>query len=112
MNELLKKIINFYHNGRLKTKLFIIFGLSSLLPLLMLWGISTKVSENSLTDSVNQMMTGNLVKIAERTNMNLNIYTNLLYQMSKDEELTGSLEALADSGPDGAVAWRQTASVW
>ncbi len=105
MNELLKKIINFYHNGRLKTKLFIIFGLSSLLPLLMLWGISTKVSENSLTDSVNQMMTGNLVQIAERTNMNLNIYTNLLYQMSKDEELTGSLEALADSGPDGAVAY-------
>lgn len=107
MKEFLKRFINFYHNGRLKTKLFIIFGLSSLLPLIMLWGISTKVSEDSLTDSVNQMITGNLAQIAERTNMSLDIYTSLLYQMSKDEELTGALDALAKPGPDGAVAYYQ-----
>lgn len=102
-----KKINFFYHNSRLKTKLFIIFGLSSLLPILMLWSISTKVNEDSLTDKVNQMMTGNLAQIAERANINLDIYTNFLYQMSKDEELTNSLNALSMQGKEGAVAYYQ-----
>lgn len=103
----LKKILSFYHDSRLKTKLFIIFGLSSLLPILMLWGISTKVSENSLTDRVNQMMTDNLAQIAERTNINLDNYANLLYQMSSDEQLTQALDALSLSGKPGAVAYYQ-----
>lgn len=102
-----KQLNFFYHNSRLKTKLFIIFGLSSLLPILMLWSISTKVNENSLTDKVNQMMTGNLAQIAERANMNLDIYTSLLYQMSKDEQLTNSLNTLSGQGKEGAVAYYQ-----
>lgn len=102
-----KKIISFYRNSRLKTKLFIIFGLSSLLPILMLWGISTKVSENSLTDRVNQMMTDNLAQIAERVNINLDIYANLLYQMSSDEQLTQVLDDLSLSGKPQAVAYYQ-----
>lgn len=103
----LKKIITFYRNSRLKTKMFIIFGLSSLLPILMLWGISTKVSENSLTDRVNQMMTDNLARIAERVNMNLDIYANFLYQMSSDEQLTQALDNLSLSEKSGAVAYYQ-----
>lgn len=100
-------IINFYRNSRLKTKLFIIFGFSSLLPILMLWGISTKVNENSLTNNVSQMITDNLAQIAERTSVHLDVYTTLLDQMSKDEQLTGSLNALAEPGKNGAVAYYQ-----
>lgn len=107
MKKRLDTIISFYQNSRLKTKLFIIFGLSALLPILMLWGISTKVNENSLTNNVNQMMTDNLAQIAERTSVHLDVYTNLLYQMSKDEQLTDSLNALAMPGKEGAVAYYQ-----
>ena len=64
MSGLLRRGIGFYKDSRLKTKLFIIFGFSSLLPILMFWGISTKVNENALTEKVNQMMTENLTQIA------------------------------------------------
>ena len=107
MKKRLDTIISFYQNSRLKTKLLIIFGLSALLPILMLWSISTKVNENSLTNNVNQMMTDNLAQIAERTSVHLDVYTNLLYQMSKDEQLTDSLNALATPGKEGAVAYYQ-----
>lgn len=102
---MLRKGIGFYKGSRLKTKLFIIFAFSSLLPIVMFWGISTKVNENALTAKVNQMMTENLTQIAERTNMNLEIYTNLLYQISQDEQMTGAVKALASGGEEGAVAY-------
>ena len=105
MSGLLRRGIGFYKDSRLKTKLFIIFGFSSLLPILMFWGISTKVNENALTEKVNQMMTENLTQIAERTNMNLEIYTNLLYQISQDEQMTDAVNDLACGGEEGAVAY-------
>lgn len=100
----MKKLIVFYKNSKLKTKLFIIFGLSSLLPILMLWGISTKVNEGAMTDKVDQMMQENLQQIAERIDMSLEIYTNLLYQMSQDEEMTEAIKLLSRQ-EDGAVAY-------
>ena len=102
----MKKLIVFYKNSKLKTKLFIIFGLSSLLPILMLWGISTKVNEGAMTDKVDQMMQENLQQIAERIDMSLEIYTNLLYQMSQDEEMTEAIKLLSKEG-DGAIAYNR-----
>ncbi len=64
----------------------------------MLWGISTKVNENALTEKVNQMMTENLTQIAQRANSNLEIYTNLLYQMSQDEQIIDAVKALSGTG--------------
>lgn len=103
----MKKIVLFYRNSKLKVKLFIIFGLSSILPIFLLWGISTKVNENALTKKVNQMMTDNLTQIAERVNMNLEIYTNVLYQMNQDDQLTESIKMLLDGGEDKAVTYKQ-----
>ena len=102
----MKKLIVFYKNSKLKTKLFIIFGLSSLLPILMLWGISTKVNEGAMTDKVDQMMQENLQQIAERIDMSLEIYANLLYQMSQDEEMTEAIKLLSRER-DGAVAYNR-----
>ena len=107
MKTLLLRAIAFYTDSRLKTKLLIIFGFSSLLPILMLWGISTKVNENALTEKVNQMMTENLTQIAQRANSNLEIYTNLLYQMSQDEQIIDAVKALSGTGKESAVAYYQ-----
>ncbi len=102
----MKRLIAFYRNSKLKTKLFIIFGFSSLLPILLLWGISTKVNESALTEKVDQVTRDNLQQIAERANMSLEIYANLLYQMSQDEEMTAAVKTLMKKGGD-AVAYNR-----
>ncbi|MBO5094010.1 MAG: histidine kinase [Lachnospiraceae bacterium] len=107
MKQILKKIITYYYNGKFRTKLFIIFGLAAILPMLLFIGVSMVVNENALSKEVNEAMTSNLAQIVERTNMNLEIYANMLYQMYQDEELVENINIILSESQNKAVAYNR-----
>lgn len=103
-----KKLLNLYNNSRFRKKLMLIFVITSILPLFLILGISSRLNTRNMTDKVNQLMIVNLTQIAERVNLNLEVYTNMLYQMYQDEQITENIKVLMDEGSTGkAVAYHK-----
>lgn len=103
-----KKLLDLYNNSRFRRKLMMIFAVTSILPLFMILGISSRLNTRNMTDKVNQLMIVNLTQIAERVNLNLEVYTNMLYQMYQDEQITENIKVLMDEESTGkAVAYHK-----
>lgn len=104
----MKKIMEMYNNSKFRTKLLTIFGVSALLPILIILIISARLNARNMTDKVNELMVTSLTQIAERVNLNLEVYTNLLYQMYQDEQITENIKILIeDEGTGYAAAYNQ-----
>lgn len=102
--RLMKKLKERYNNARFRTKLLLIFGITSLLPLLIILMISSRLNTRNMTDKVDELMIVNLRQIAERVNLNLEIYTNVLYQIYQDEEITENIKILLEDSDTGYAA--------
>lgn len=100
----MKKLKERYNNARFRTKLLLIFGITSLLPLLIILMISSRLNTRNMTDKVDELMIVNLRQIAERVNLNLEIYTNVLYQIYQDEEITENIKILLEDSDTGYAA--------
>lgn len=96
-----------YSNSKFRTKLSAIFLLTALLPLIIILSFSFVLNTKNMTDKVDQLMITNLTQIAERTNLNLQVYTNMLYQMYQDEIITENIKILLDSSSEQAVAYNK-----
>lgn len=104
----MKKLKERYNNARFRTKLLLIFGITSLFPLLIILIISSRLNTSNMTDKVDELMLVNLRQIAERVNLNLEVYTNVLYQIYQDEEITENIKILlADSDIGYAAAYNR-----
>lgn len=102
------KLLNLYNNSRFRKKLMFIFIVTSILPLFIILIISARLNTKNMTDKVNQLMVENLTQIAERVNLNLEVYTNTLYQMYQDEQITENIKILMDESSTGkAVAYHK-----
>lgn len=105
-----KALLSAFNNLKFRTKLFVIFGLSCFLPVLVIILVSAQINASNLTDKMNQVMTNNLVQISERVNLNLEICTNLLYQLCQDDEIIENINILSGVGGGGnssAVAYNK-----
>ena len=103
----MKTLKNRYKNSKFQSKLMIIFVLTALLPIALILTVSFVLNAKNMTDKVDQLMINNLVRIADRTNLNLQIYTNSLYQMYQDELITENIKILMDNSSSQAVAYNQ-----
>jgi len=100
----MKRLKERYNNTRFRTKLLLIFGVTSLLPLLVILMISSRLNTRNMTDKVDELMLANLTQIAERVNLNLEIYTNVLYQIYQDEEIAENIKILLEDADEGYAA--------
>lgn len=57
-----------------------------------------------MTKKVDELMTNNLTQIAERVNLNLQLYTNLAYQIYQDEEINRNIKVFAEESDTGYVS--------
>ena len=90
----MKKIKEIYNNSRFRTKLIIIFLIAAVIPILLILIFSAVLNTKNMSKKVDELMTTNLTQIAERTNLNLEIYTNLAYQIYQDEEINQNIKSL------------------
>lgn len=99
----MKGIKSFYNNSKFQTKLLIIFTVTAVIPMILIMFFSAVLNTKNMTKKVDELMTSNLTQIAERVNINLEIYTNLAYQIYQDEEINQNVKVFAEDEGEGYV---------
>ena len=100
----MEKIKNVYNNSKFQTKLIIIFLIAAVIPILLILMFSAILNTRNLTKKVDELMTTNLSQIAERVNLNLEVYTNLAYQIYQDDGINQNIKVFTSDDEDGYVA--------
>ncbi|EET60025.1 HAMP domain protein [Marvinbryantia formatexigens DSM 14469] len=103
-----KRLLAKYNSWKLGRKLLVAFALVSIIPILFVQIVAFQINKNQMTEKIDELMVSNLTQIAERVNLNLKIYTNLIYQIYKDEQVIDNILALEDDQDSRkAVAYNQ-----
>lgn len=103
-----KRILKHYNSWKLGHKLLCAFALASIIPLLLMQVYVFQVNRKQMTEKIDELMVSNLTQIAERVNLNMEVYTNLLYQIYKDDQVTECVSELSDiQESHKAVAYNQ-----
>ncbi len=80
-------VIRRYNDLKIGKKLIIIFLLISIIPIILLQVFHFTSVRKTMTSQVNEIIQSDLIQISERTNLSLENYTNLLYQIYVDESV-------------------------
>ena len=103
-----KKILDHYNSWKLGHKLLCAFALASIIPLLLMQIFAFQVNRRQMTEKIDELMVSNLTQIAERVNLNMEVYTSLLYQIYKDDQVIDNVITLTDDKKSHkAVAYNQ-----
>lgn len=81
------KALAWFNNRKLGQKILFAFVLSSIMPMLIIQSISLFVSTEALKDKVDQLMVNQLTQIAQRVDLTLEVYTNMVYQIYVDNQI-------------------------
>ena len=103
-----KKILDHYNSWKLGHKLLCAFALASIIPLLLMQVFAFQVNRKQMTEKIDELMVSNLTQIAERVNLNMEVYTKLLYQIYTDDQVINNVITLTDEQETHkAVAYNQ-----
>ncbi len=105
---MLRKLLARYNSWKLGHKLLAAFVLVSIVPILFVQIVAFQMNRNQMTAKIDELMVNNLTQIAERVDLSLQIYMNLLYQIYRDEQVIDNILKLEDDANSRkAVAYNQ-----
>ena len=93
---MMKRILQSYNSWKLGHKLICAFVLVSILPLILIQTFTSQINKRQMTEKIDELMVSNLTQISERVDLNMEIYTSLLYQIYKDESIIENIKFLTD----------------
>lgn len=96
-----RKILRWFRNQKLGKKIIYTFILAAVIPLLVVQIMMQYFIFNNMKAKVDALMISQLAQISERTNLTLDIYTNLVYQIYSDNQIIEGLRAYEGAGPEG-----------
>ena len=88
-------IIRKYNDLKIGKKLIIIFLMISVVPIVILQVYHFANVRENMTSQVDEIIYNDLIQISERTNLSLENYTNLMYQIYVDEEVINEVSILS-----------------
>lgn len=88
-----KGFLQWFKNQKLGRKILYTFILASVIPLLVAQILMLYVIVNNMKEKVNTLMVNQLAQISERTNLTLDIYTNLVYQIYADNQIIEGIKS-------------------
>ena len=94
-----KGILGKYNDLKIGHKLVLIFLLISIVPITVLQGFHFAVVRQAMIKQSDELIYNNLIQISERTNLSLENYTNLLYQIYVDEEIIDQISIIGNGTP-------------
>lgn len=93
---MIKRMVRRYNNWKLGKKLLFSFIIGSIIPILIITGVGYGVNVKVLRNKIDQLMVSKLNQISERVHLNMENYSNLLYQIYADDEIIESVIRIAD----------------
>ena len=91
-----KLILSWFNNRKIGQKILIAFVLSSIVPMLIIQTIVLLVNTETLRGKVDELMVNQLTQIAERVDLTLEVYANLVYQIYVDNQIIENVNKLTD----------------
>ncbi|MFA9463965.1 MAG: histidine kinase [Velocimicrobium sp.] len=92
-----------FNDWKLGYKILFTFFFGGILPILLLQEVSFYLNTHYMTNNMDEMIKNNLVQMSERTDLTLQIYSNLLYQIYTDDDLIQNIDKLQDDSITGKV---------
>lgn len=83
--------LKWFHNQKIGKQMLYTFLAAVMIPILVALFLMLYVISNNLSEKVNAMMMNQLEQVAERTDLTLDIYTNLIYQIYIDSDMIGDI---------------------
>ncbi|HHV12468.1 MAG TPA: histidine kinase [Clostridiales bacterium] len=100
------RIRGLYNRMKLSQKILFSFIIAAIIPLLILQMISYYYNKQYINNKISQLMENNLSQTVDRVNLTLDVYTNVVYQIYRDDEIVKNISLLMnDSRTDKAVAY-------
>ncbi len=93
---MVKSIVSKYNDLRIGQKLILIFLMISVVPIVILQVYHFASVSNNMRNQVDEIIYNDLIQISERTNLSIENYTNLLYQIYVDEEIIDEISVLTN----------------
>jgi len=92
-------LLRWFRNRKLGQKIIYTFILAAVIPLLAVQSMMLYVVSNDMKVKVDDLMVSRLAQISESTNLTLDIYTNLVYQIYSDDDIMEGISAYKAAGP-------------
>ena len=82
-----KRFLQWFADQKVGKKIMYTFIVISVIPLLVLQILMLYVISNNMKEKVDDLMANQLAQISERTDLTVDVYTNLVYQIYADDEI-------------------------
>ncbi len=103
MGEGMKYILKRFNDLKLGYKILFSFLFGGILPILLSQEVSFYLNTHYMTKNMDEMIKNNLEQMSERTDLTLQIYSNLLYQIYTDDDIINNVNDLQDDTVMGKV---------
>lgn len=88
-----KGFLQWFADQKVGRKIMYTFVITSVIPLLVSQILMLYVISNNMREKVDDLMVNQLAQISERTDLTVDVYTSLVYQIYSDDEI---IECIAD----------------
>ncbi len=95
------RIWEWFLNQRLWKKVLYAFLVSSIIPLIAVQSIMFYANSTSVKEKIDELMVEELIQMAERVDLTLDMYSNLVYQICSDDQLTENINEQLDKSDIG-----------
>lgn len=85
-----------YHKLKLSHKLILLFVMVSIVPIIAIQIFNYWETKKNMTRQIDKVILDNLIQISERTDLHLDIYTNILYQIYIDDKMIDNIVRLKE----------------
>ena len=97
-------ILGWFQSQKLWKKILCAFIISAIIPLIAVQIIMLYTNSTSVKEKVDELMVNELVQMAERVELTLEIYSNLVYQICSDDQIIENIhKRLEEPCADGEV---------
>ncbi len=103
-----KDFLQWFGNQKLGRKIMYTFIATSVIPLLASQVLMLYVISSNMREKADELMLSQLVQISERTDLTIDAYTNVVYQIYSDNEIIAGLDRYQNAAPEmRARAYRE-----
>ncbi len=81
---------------KLSHKLILLFAMVSIVPIIAIQIFNYWETKKNMTRQIDKVILDNLIQISERTDLHLDIYTNILYQIYIDDKMIDNIVRLKE----------------
>lgn len=95
-----KGFLRWFADQKVGKKIMYTFVITSVIPLLVSQMLMLYVISNNMKKKADDLMLNQLAQISERTDLTVDVYTNLIYQIYSDDEIIASIIDAQDASAE------------